>query len=401
MSLDKRKLLALAAIGTIATVAAVSPGLASAQQKPPVKLGLITAITGPLASYGKIQEILVKLAVEDINAKGGINGSPLQLDIGDAATDPGQSVLLFRKYVGEGYFGVVGPMTGTQWETVSPLANQVGMPAISVNAVKPGITIRPWTIRLQPPDDTLMPEGLKAFLKAYPKTKKVVIVADVREASSKASADAYVKLAAQSGLQLLDTVEFSSKATDLSAAAIQIKSHNPDAILAAAFPAQAMLLAKEFNVQGIKAPVLNTAILWSGPFINMAGELGRNWNVIGFSTNAAGLPGYTDDALYQSVVKRVMQRADPSVGVPPNLANWSIGYDAVLLYADIMRRNGIDGATDPKKARETIKNEFLKLKNFSGVYKYTMRDTGDAHMPATILAADVEQKVWKFVPAAR
>ena len=100
--------------------------------------------------------MVTKLAVEDVNAKGGINGSQLQLDVGDASADPGQAVLLFRKYAGEGYFGVVGPLTGTQWETVSPLANQINMPAISANAIKPGITIRPWTIRLQPPDDTLL-----------------------------------------------------------------------------------------------------------------------------------------------------------------------------------------------------------------------------------------------------
>ena len=398
MLYGKRKAIALAFAGL---ALCASPAALLAQQKPPVKLAVITALTGPLGSYGKLQELLVKLAAEDINAKGGINGSPLQLDVGDAQTDPGQSVLLFRKYAGEGYLGVVGPLTGTQWETVSPLANQINMPAISANAIKPGITIKPWTIRLQPPDDTLMPEGIKDFLKAYPKVKKVVIVADVREASSKAAADAYVNLAKQNGLEVLDTVEFSSRATDLSAAAIQIKSRNPDAILASAFPAQALLLAKDLNVQGVKAPVLNTSILWSGPFINMAGDLGRNWHVIGFSTNESGPTGYTDDAVYQSIVKRVLQRADANMGVPPNVANWSIGYDAVLLYADIMRRTGIDGNTDPKKARETIKSEFLKLKNFSGAYKYTMRDSGDAHIPTTVLVADVDRKVWKFLQVPR
>ena len=44
-----------------------------------------------------------------------------------------------------------------------------------------------------------------------------------------------------------------------------------------------------------------------------------------------------------------------------------------------------------------IKNEFVKLKSFAGAYKYTMRDTGDAHIPSTVLAADVEKKQWKFL----
>jgi branched-chain amino acid transport system substrate-binding protein len=384
--------------GAVAALALTfAPGAVLAQgQKPPIKLGLITPLTGPLASYGKAQELVMKLAVEDVNARGGINGSPLQLDIQDSSTDPGQAVLLFRKFAGEGYFAVLGPMTGTQWETVSPLANRIQMPAISVNAVKPGITIRPWTIRLQPADDTLMPEGVKEFVKAYPKIKKVVIMADVREASSKASADAYAALAKQHGLEVLETVEFSSRATDFSAAAIQIKSRNPDAILAAAFPAQAMLIAKDLKTQGVGVPVLNTSILWTGPFINHVGDVGRNWHVIGFSTNDAG-PAGSDPAVYKSLVERALKRADASVGQPFNVANWGVSYDGVLLFADIARRLGLDGTTDPAKAREAIRGEFVKLKNFSGAHRYTFRDTGDAHIPTTVLAADVDRKVWKYM----
>lgn len=389
-----RRAIVLAAAATVLGLSAL-PAHAQAT-KPPIKVGLITPLTGPLGSYGKSQEMMIKLAVEDVNAAGGINGSPLQVDIGDSQTDPGQAVLLFRKYFNDGYFGVVGPMTGTQWETVSPLANQLNMPAVSVNAVKPGITIKPWTIRLMPPDDTLMPEGVKAFLAANPKVKKVVITADVREASSKASADMYAALAKQLGLEVLETVEFSSRATDMSAIAIQIKSRNPDAIFASAFPAQAMLLAKDLTVQGVKVPILNTSILWTGPFINNVGENGRNWNVIGFATNDAGPAGHADATIYGNLAKRAQQRADASIGLPFNVANWPVSYDGILFLADAMRRAGVDGTTDPKKAREAIKNQFTGAKNFSGAFKYTFRDTGDGHIPAGVLAADVDKKVWKF-----
>ena len=94
--------------------AAVLPQWAQAQSKPPVKIGYISILTGPLAGYGKAQELMVKLAVEDVNAKGGINGSLLQVDSVDATIDPGQAVVMFRKFLGEGHFGVIGPMTGTQ-----------------------------------------------------------------------------------------------------------------------------------------------------------------------------------------------------------------------------------------------------------------------------------------------
>lgn len=388
-----RRSFAAAAAGLMVT-ALSSAGWA--QAKPPIKIGLITPSTGPLGSYGKLQEILARLAVEDLNAKGGVNGSQIELTVGDSQTDPGQAVLLFRKFASEGYFGAIGPMTGTQWETVSPLANRIQMPSISINAIKPGVTVKPWTIRLQPPDDLAIPESFKAFLKAVPNVKTVVITADVREASSKAAADQFAKAATDNGIKVLATVEFSSKSTDLSAAAIEIKSHNPDAIMVAAFPAQGMLLAKEFETQRITVPVFTSATLWTGPFINNVGAMGKNWYTIGFSTNAEGLPGRTDMALYESVSKRVQAKADSTIGIPVNLANYPFGYDAILLYADILKKKGLDGSADPVKAREAIKDAFVNLKTFQGVFKYEMRDTGDAYLPMSILKADTDNKIWVF-----
>jgi len=383
---------AAAAVAAFAALT-LSAGPLHAQQKPPLRIGLIAPMSGPLTSYGKSQEIFARMAVEDVNAKGGINGSQLVLQIEDSQLDPGQAVLLLRKFSAEGYVGVIGPMTGTQWETASPVANQIGMPAIAANAAKPGITVRPWTLRLVPADDSAQPEGFASFMKLQPKAKSAVIVADVREATSKAAADEFEKLAKTAGLRITEVVEFSTRATDLSPAAIKVKGANPDLLLVAALGPSAMLLAKEFAAQGIKAPVLASSMLWPGPFVNIVGENGRNWYSWGFTTNERT---HGNRELHLSVVKRAQERADPTLGVPFNVANWTATYDSVLLYADILRRTGLDGAADPKKARETIKNEFMKLKTFTGVNSYTIRDSGDAHVPVQALQLDPQRKVWKF-----
>ena len=373
--------------------ATAAPGLAFAQAKPPVKLGYISILTGPLAGYGKAQELMVRLAVEDVNARGGINGSPLQVDSVDATMDPGQSVVMFRKFVGEGHFGVLGPMTGTQWETVSAIANQLNMPAVTATASKPGITVRPWTIRMQPPDDIYIGEGFQAFHKLYPKVRNVVITADVREASGKSGADAFEALAKKAGMKVLGIAEFSTRATDLSPVAIQIRGMKPDAVLVSALGPNALALAKEFKTQNIDVPVLANSLIWPGPFVNAVGENGRNWHSIGFTT-ATSSTG--DNALNASVVQRFRERADPSIGKPANSANWSLSYDTILLYAQILREARVDGTTAPKVAREAIRDGFMKLKSFSGVQSYTMRETGDMHIPGRVLAVDVGRGEWKF-----
>ena len=387
------KMVRTAMLGLMAGVLMLGASLADAQQKPPVKIGLIATMSGPVGSYGRTQDILVKLSVEDINAAGGINGSRLELRSEDAQLDPGQAVLLFRKLTSEGFLGVIGPMTGTQWETVSPLANQIQMPAIAVNAAKPGITVRPWTIRLVGSDDTSVPRGFGEFLKENPSLKKVVIVADVREATGKAGGEQYKDLAIKAGLQLLDVVEITTTATDLSAAVIKAKSSNPDFIVSVTLAPSALMLAKEFAAQGFTKPILGHSMIYPGPFVSMVGENGKNWHTYGPSTNEQ-VPG--DNVLHKSVVKRAQERADPSLGVPLNVANWSVSYDAVQLYADIMRRTGIDGNTDVKKAREIIKDEFVKLKTFNKLYRYSMRDTGDADMPVQIVVPDTKRHMWTF-----
>jgi len=387
----KRVFSVISLVAALAMSASVSAQ--AAESKPPIKLGFISSLTGPLGAYGKAQELMVKLAVEDVNAAGGVNGSKIEVEYADAQTDPGQAVVLFPKFAADNVFGVIGPITGTQWETVSSLANRLKLPALTATASKPGITVRPWTIRLQPPDDLFIADGFKDFLRLYPDVKRVVIVADVREASGKAGAEAYERLAKEGGLEVIDTVEFSTRATDLSPVAIRVKGLNPDAVLVSALGPNALQLAKEFNVQDVNVPVLANALVWPGPFVYTVGANGKNWHTIGFTTMNSSTG---DNDLNASVVKRFIEQADPSLGKPANTANWTMSYDAVLLYADILRRNNIDGSTDKEKAREVIKDEFVKLEKFSGVQTYSFRDTGDAHIPGRVLKVDTGERVWRF-----
>jgi len=381
----------LVAGSAIAGLALAAP--AFAQSKPPIKIGHIAIMTGPAGAYGQLQKIIVDIAVEDINKAGGINGSQVVVQSEDSQLDPAQAVLLFRKLLADNAVAVVGPMSGTQWETVSPLANQLKLPAVTANASKPGITVKPWTIRLGPADDTIVPQGVEAFLKKYPNVKKVVITADVREASGKAAAELYLEAAKKHKLEVLDTVEFSTRTTDVSPVALKIKSLNPDAVFVVALIPQGLLLAKEFAIQGITKPVLTNSIMWPGNFVSAVGEAGKNWHTIGYSTNSF-VPG--DNERYKSVAARFIERASKVAGLGTNISNNTVAYDIMMLFADILKRRGVDGATDIAKARDIVREEFVKLKEFKGLNPYKMRETGDGDVPHQILVPDIANKAWKF-----
>ena len=221
----------------------------------------------------------------------------------------------------------------------------------------------------------------------------MVIVADVREASGKAGADAFDALAKKAGMKVMGIAEFSTRSTDLSPVAIQVRGMKPDAVLVSALGPNALQLAKEFRTQNIDVPVLANSLIWPGPFVHTVGENGKNWHTIGFTTPDSSTG---DNALNASVVKRFRERADPSIGKPANSANWSLSYDTILLYAKILRDAKLDGSASPKVAREAIRDAFMNLKSFQGIQSYAMRETGDMHIPGRVLAVDTSRGEWKF-----
>jgi len=366
---------------------------ASAQEKPPIKIGNITFLTGPVASSGLLLNAMADIAVEDINAAGGINGSKVVKQTEDAQTDPGQAVLMYRKLAAEGAVATLGPGTGTQWQTVAALSPQVRLPAATVNAVAPNITVRPWTIRLQAADDTLIPDLVDKFVNKFPNVKKVVITSDTGESSTIAAYRLFKAAAESHKIEVIGgNMGFTGKTMDLSPIAIEIKRLDPDAVWAAALPPQTLLLAKALHAQEFTKPRLGNIIFWPGNFVATAGESAKNWYISGVSTNT-NVTG--DNELYRSVAARFLARAAKIPNASTNIANATVAYDTMMVYADILRRAGVDGNTPVLQAREKMRDGFLELKEWRGLNLYKMRDNGDAETPQRLLVIDTATGQWK------
>ncbi len=366
---------------------------AAAQQKPPIKLGAIMPMTGVVAIYGELFATGIRLGVEDVNAAGGVNGSKIDLLLEDDQFKVEQTVLLFRKLVADGAVTVLGPVSGTAWETLAPVANQLKIPAINFTALKPGVTVKPWAIRLQPPDDTMIPETVAEFVKKFPNVKTIVIAGDTREASSAAAIDEYKKAVAKHGLRVMEILEYQTGTTDFSPIAIKIRGLAPDAAFVSSLGGPTLRLLKELETQGYDKPVLVTAQSWAGPIINAVGSSGRNLYTMGFNTNEP-VPGNQKHAEFTA---RFLKRStETNIPQPANVSNTTMPYDTVMLLTDLMRKAGIDGTTKPEDARAKISEALGKVKQFEGLNKITMRDTGDGHIQSHLLKADVDKKIWVY-----
>ena len=133
----------LAAIGSAGVLAADT-----------VKIGLVNETTGPNAEAGSYTVNGTRLAVDEINAKGGIMGRQVELQIEDnQSTNPG-TVLAYSKLISEGGLtAIVGPIRSTQIQAASPTIQKGGVPAM-VGGTDPSLTKvnNRWVFRARPND---------------------------------------------------------------------------------------------------------------------------------------------------------------------------------------------------------------------------------------------------------
>ena len=395
----KRRLMMAAAVAALLAGA----GAAGAQQKPPIKLAHTAPLSGILAQVGQLQAMAVDIGAEHVNAAGGVNGSRIEIMHLDDQLKPDQAVLRIREAIAAGAVGIIGPASGTQWEMASPLVNQLKFPAININANKPNITVRPWSLRLANTDDTGMPEALDDFLKHYPAVKKVVVLGDVREASGKAAVELWTELAKSKNIEVVGAVTYTTGTTDFSPMAIKVKELAPDAILNSSVAPDALRIGRELQVQGVKIPILGNSLLWPGTLPqSLSKTVGADagfWHTTGYSTN---LESTGDPASYATFVKEYSERAlqDPTMAQfkPPNVANASLGYDAVAIVAKILNDKKVDGATPVAAQREALMQGMVALKDYVGMNHYKIRDNGDAYIPTKAVRIDPDRAMWVYMP---
>ncbi|MDO8690395.1 MAG: ABC transporter substrate-binding protein [Dehalococcoidia bacterium] len=334
----------------------------------PIKIGFVTPLSGQMVSFGLLQRIAVNLAVDDINAAGGINGAPVQLLIEDSPFDPKQAVTVVRKLAEQDkVFAIVGPYSTGEFENAAPLSNDLKLTVVSPSAMKVGVASRnrPYSFQMNLRDDIAEPIAIASFKKKFPNVKRVVITGDTKEAVTEAVVkDIFPKYLKEAGLDVIDTVAFETTTTDFSAVVTKIKDLKPDGVVLAALMPQGVSFAKEYERQGIKAPVVTSAHVNGGPFVETAGTSVEGWVIPGlFNWENA-------DPKIASFVKRFFDKgaADAAVKPPPtHVSTEGTYYDTVMIIADIMRKAGIKPDSPLQEARDKIKDGMLNVKDYQGL----------------------------------
>lgn len=237
-----------------------------------VLIGVAGPITGPNAAFGAQLQKGAEAAVADINAKGGINGEQIKLEVGDDVSDPKQGISVANKFVGDGVKFVVGHFNSGVSIPASEVYAENGIVEITPAATNPQFTERGlWNVFRTCGRDDQQGSIAGAYLAANFKDAKIAVVHD-KTTYGQGLADETKKAMNAKGLTevMYEGINVGDK--DFSALIAKMKEAGVSIIYWGGLHTEAGLIIRQAADQGLKATLVSGDGIVSNELASIAGD---------------------------------------------------------------------------------------------------------------------------------
>lgn len=210
------------------------------------KIGVITSLTGSNAAFGQAHKNGYTIALQEINARGGLLGKKVELDYYDDQSRPDQAVQGVSKLVDQDHVPIVlGAYSSESTRAIVPVVTQKQVPLIIPTAVADNVmeSNSPWIFRICAGSGSFAAATLD-FLKNNGDPKKLAIVyenTNFGQANNKSMTAA----ASAAGLDLVDTEAYQASSPDYKSLLQRVKGKNPEAIYFASYLLDASTLMRQ------------------------------------------------------------------------------------------------------------------------------------------------------------
>jgi len=336
-----------------------------------IKVGEFASLTGKEATFGVSSHEGTVLAVEELNAAGGVLGKKLELVYEDNRSTPGESLTIAKKLINnDKVIAILGEVASGRSLEVAPFAQSSRVPQISPSSTNPDVTkIGDYIFRVCF-IDPFQGKLLAGFAKNTLKAQKVALFSDVAAPYSVGLGKFFKEAWLAGGGELVSEVKYTGGDKDFKAQLTVIKNAKPDAIMIPGYYTDVGLIVAQARQLGITVPMFG-GDGWEAPeLIQIAGA--ENLVNTYYSTHFS--PSSTDPLAQKFVAA---YKTKYSGKVPDAMA--ALGYDSVMVLADAIKRAG---TTDEPKLRDAI----AATKDFPGATGITTLDANrDASKPAVII----------------
>lgn len=381
----RRVLLAATTALSLAALSLTSarPTLAQGAAEP-VLIGVSGPLTGPNAQYGAQWKLGFDLALDGINASGGIKGRPLQYVFEDSQSDPRQSVAIAQKLVSNQKIVMeLGDFSSPASMAASPIYQRAKLVQFGFTNSHPDFTKGGdymWSNSIPQSDQ-------QPLLAEYAKKlglKKVAIL-HLNTDWGRTSKDLFVKVAPEYGLEVVATEGYLADEKDFRSTLVRARDANPDGLILISYYADAALIAKQVRAAGLKQPLVGVSSVYSPKLLELGGEA-----VNGMYAQSNFFPGDN-----RPEVKDFVAKYKAKYGGEPDAFS-AYAFDTMNLAAAVMRQYGTE--------RQQIREGLEKIKDVPSVLfgkasfdPQTRRVSGAKNVD--LIVANGQFAVWDGTPA--
>ncbi|MGM9950217.1 MAG: ABC transporter substrate-binding protein [Lysinibacillus sp.] len=316
-----------------------------------IKIGANLELSGAVASYGSSINDGAKLAIEEINADGGINGKKIEYVAVDNKSDNAEAVTAaIRLAEKEKVVAMLAPATSGNATAIVQTANQFKVPMVTASGTAESVTVadngkvNDYAFRTCFIDPF---QGIVAanFATEELKAKNVAIYMDSTSDYAKGLAASFKKQIEENGGKVVKEEAYVTDDVDFKSTLTNIKSANPDFVFIPGYYEEVGLIVKQARDLGIDVPLMG-ADGWDSPtLVDLAGAEALNNT---FITNhySSGDPDAKIQAFVEAFEAQYKQQ--------PN-AFHALGYDTVYYLKDAIERAGdeVTGEAIQKALAET------------------------------------------------
>jgi len=328
------------AIGGIAAlagaVALVGPGLA---QEEPVRIGFHVPLTGFAASDGKSAQLGAELAVEQINAEGGVLGRPLELVVYDDQAAAEQAVPIANKLLGEGVQAVISGSYSGPTRAAAGVFQKEGIPYVSAYAIHPDITrAGDYVFRTSFMGEVQGRAGAKLVGEIMDKRRVVMIT--LNNDFGQSLAEGFKQAAEQFGIEIVGAYSYGIQDRQFGSIVAGVKRDDPEAIYASGYFFTAGPLVSQLRAGGVTAPIVGQEGYDTQQFIEIAQDAAEGVII------TTSLDRDSEDEAMRAFIEQFEEKA----GFPADMVAATTN-TAVHVMADAIRRAG---EVDPDRIRDAL-----------------------------------------------
>ncbi|MEW6726398.1 MAG: ABC transporter substrate-binding protein [Bacillota bacterium] len=243
------------------------------QDKEPYRIGAVVDISGGAASLGEPERDTLKMLVDDLNAKGGINGHPVELTILDNKSLETEAVLAAKRLIDQNkVLAVLGcSASGTSLAMIDTV-QKANVPMISMAAsakiVEP-VKDRYWVFKTAQ-SDIVVANKIAKYLAA--KGIKDVAFLSMNNAFGDSGRVNFEKAAPANGLNIVLAEKFEATDKDMTSQLAKVKASKAQATVVWAIPPSAAIITKNFRDLGLDMPLIQTHGIGNKAFLDLAGD---------------------------------------------------------------------------------------------------------------------------------